>query len=116
MKKIEEKYTQLCMESSDINEHLPVLKKYAEECSHITEMGTRYVVSTWAFLFGNPKSMNCRTLLKYSNLQLGFVSSCLRGLQYCFEKSNCCSNTNSKIFSCDIFCKIWWCVIIKSDS
>jgi cephalosporin hydroxylase len=63
MKKIEEKYTQLCMESSDINEHLPVLKRYAEECSHITEMGTRYVVSTWAFLFGKPNKLTCYDIL-----------------------------------------------------
>lgn len=70
MKKIEEKYTQLCMESSDINEHLPVLKKYAEECSHITEMGTRYVVSTWAFLFGNPKKLVCYDILTGLNMDI----------------------------------------------
>lgn len=70
MKKIEEKYTQLCMESSDINEHLPVLKKYAEDCEHITEMGTRYVVSTWAFLFGKPKKLICYDILAGLNMDI----------------------------------------------
>jgi len=63
MKKIEEKYYQLCSESSDINEHLPILKKYAEDCSTITEMGTRYVVSTWAFLFAKPSKITCYDIL-----------------------------------------------------
>ena len=39
----------------DINEHLETLKRYTAECSHVTEMGVRNVVSTWAFLSGNPK-------------------------------------------------------------
>lgn len=40
---------------SDINEHLETLKKYSSVCPHITELGVRNVVSTWAFLSGNPK-------------------------------------------------------------
>ena len=35
---------------SDINQHLPKLREYAEQCDHITEMGVRGVVSTWAFI------------------------------------------------------------------
>ena len=46
-----------CNTPSDIHEHLPVIKKYAEKCDHITEMGVRWVVSTWAFLMGQPKKM-----------------------------------------------------------
>jgi len=37
---------------SDINEHLPTLCQYAKECSTISEMGVRTIVSTWAFLNG----------------------------------------------------------------
>lgn len=37
---------------SDINEHLETLKNLAEECDHITEMGVRSIVSTWAFAEG----------------------------------------------------------------
>lgn len=40
---------------SDINQHLETIKKYSQQCPHITEMGVRNVVSTWAFLSGNPK-------------------------------------------------------------
>lgn len=57
MEEIFRKYNTLCSTPSDINEHLPVIKKYAEECEHITEMGVRYVVSTWALLSGKPKKM-----------------------------------------------------------
>jgi hypothetical protein len=42
-------YTRLCRESSDINEHLPTLAKYASECTHVTECGVRAVVSSYAF-------------------------------------------------------------------
>lgn len=57
METINSKYNHLCSIPSDINEHLPVIKRYAEECEHITEMGVRYVVSTWAFLAASPKRL-----------------------------------------------------------
>jgi len=43
-------YAYHCWSESDINEHLPILKKYADECNHITEFGVRTGVSTWAWL------------------------------------------------------------------
>jgi hypothetical protein len=43
--------------SSDINEHLETIKNFASECEHITEMGVRSVVSTWAFLAAKPKRL-----------------------------------------------------------
>lgn len=52
-----ELYEQRCSEKSDINEHLPTLKRYAEECDHVTEMGVRTIVSTYALLMGKPKKM-----------------------------------------------------------
>lgn len=42
---------------SDINEHLNTLANVAKECDHITEMGIRSCVSTWAFLLANPKKL-----------------------------------------------------------
>lgn len=57
MNRLEEIYQQKCNHHSDINEHLPTLKRYSEECEHITEMGVRSIVSTWAFLMGNPKKL-----------------------------------------------------------
>jgi hypothetical protein len=57
MRTLNEQYQFECTRRSDINEHLPTLKKYAEECEHITEMGVRDVVSTWAFLMSKPKKL-----------------------------------------------------------
>jgi hypothetical protein len=54
---LQQTYNDLCARPSDINEHLPTLKKYAEECEHITEMGVRWVVSTYALLMGKPKKL-----------------------------------------------------------
>lgn len=45
-------YTSKCKEVSDINEHLPTLKEYAEKCTHVTECGVRGVTSSWAFAAG----------------------------------------------------------------
>lgn len=54
---IEERYKQLCLLPSDINEHLPVLRKYAEQSEIIVELGMRKIVSTWALLAGKPKRL-----------------------------------------------------------
>jgi hypothetical protein len=40
---------------SDICEHIPTLIRYALQCSHITEFGVRFGVSTRALLFARPK-------------------------------------------------------------
>ena len=56
MNNVEQMYQQLASSPSDINEHLPTLKRYAGECEHITEMGVRWVVSTYAFATAKPKT------------------------------------------------------------
>jgi hypothetical protein len=69
---ITEAYTLLCNTPSDINEHLPTLKSYAEGLQHVTEMGVRTIVSTYALLAGKPKEMvsidinniDCSSVLK----------------------------------------------------
>ena len=50
MNKVEEKFTELSKTPSDINEHLITLRYYADQCAHVTELGVRKGVSTWAFL------------------------------------------------------------------
>lgn len=55
MPDIEEIYNSKVAEASDINEHLPTLRRYAERCSHVTEFGVRWIVSTWALLAARPK-------------------------------------------------------------
>ena len=51
---IHEKYRELCIVPSDINDNLPILREFASECTHITELGVRAMVSTFAFLEGLP--------------------------------------------------------------
>lgn len=54
---IEEKYLQLCQTESDINEHLPTIRKYARISENVVELGVRGMVSTWAMLAGYPRWM-----------------------------------------------------------
>lgn len=53
---------------TDINEHLPTLKQLSSECEHVTEMGTRYGVSTVGFLAGEPKVLECYDISKQSTI------------------------------------------------
>lgn len=55
--KISELYNYYCSINSDINEHLPTLKKYATDCDVVIEMGVRWIVSTWALLDAKPKKL-----------------------------------------------------------
>lgn len=49
---IENKYRHLVRETSDINQHLPTLRKYAAECDSVFETGVRGCISSWALLDG----------------------------------------------------------------
>lgn len=55
--KINENFEKFKNIGSDINQHLDTLKMYGSECDHITEMGVRGVVSTWALLAARPKKL-----------------------------------------------------------
>ena len=57
MEKILEKYNEHKNTPSDINEHLETLYNLGIECSHITEMGVRWVSSTWPLVYSNPKKI-----------------------------------------------------------
>ena len=54
---LEHKYNWAESEVSDINEHIPTLKKYAEGCDTVIEMGVRTIVSTWGLLAAKPKKL-----------------------------------------------------------
>lgn len=43
-------YPELSSTPSDINEHLPTLRKYALQCNSVTELGVRTIVSLWSWL------------------------------------------------------------------
>jgi len=53
---LEEQINKIHQTPSDINEHIPIMLKYGQECDHITEMGVRGVLSTWAWLACAPKN------------------------------------------------------------
>lgn len=48
-------YDLVCKCKTDINEHLPTLRRYAEMCDHVTEFGIRWGNSTVAFMAARPK-------------------------------------------------------------
>lgn len=72
---IKQKYDLFCVQQSDINEHLPILFKYAGECKHITEMGVRDVVSTWAFLMAKPEKLISYDIHKSNNVEEALIAS-----------------------------------------
>lgn len=49
---IRERYDLACQQRSDMQGHMETLYGLACECSHVVEGGVRYVVSTWAWLWG----------------------------------------------------------------
>lgn len=57
MHKLEEIVNLMASTPGDINEHIPTLIKYGSECNHITEMGVRWITSTWAFLGCVPEKL-----------------------------------------------------------
>jgi GR25 family glycosyltransferase involved in LPS biosynthesis len=60
---ISSKYLLLCNVTSDINEHLPTLKRFADSCIHITECGVRGCVSTYAFADSLKNKQNNKLIL-----------------------------------------------------
>jgi hypothetical protein len=53
--RIKEMYDLKCNTPSDINELLPTIKKYADKCESVAELGVRTVVASWAFLASKAK-------------------------------------------------------------
>lgn len=53
----EQSFANMCKKPSDINEHLPTLRRLAEQCEHVTEFGMRGGMSTLAFLAAQPKKL-----------------------------------------------------------
>ena len=56
---LEQLVNQLHKTPSDINEHMPTIIKYGNECETITEMGVRGIFSTWGWLACAPKKLTC---------------------------------------------------------
>lgn len=54
---LEKKVNEIYSTPSDINEHIPIILNIGSQCEHITEMGVRWIVSTWAWLGCSPKTL-----------------------------------------------------------
>lgn len=67
---IEARYNALCAEPSDINEHMPTLRRYASQCNHVTEMGVRAVVSTYGLLTAFPNVLRCYDIHRHTNVDV----------------------------------------------
>jgi hypothetical protein len=83
LEKIQQRYNQLCMTGSDINEHLPTIFEYAKNCESILETGVRGVVSSWALSYGLlfNNSENKRILFNdISECNIGEILDCLKDL------------------------------------
>lgn len=63
---IESYYTINKITTNDAAAVMPVLRKYSEECRHVTEMGLRGVVTTWAILAAKPDKVVC---IDWDNLE-----------------------------------------------
>jgi len=89
---LENGYNLRCKQRSDINEHLPTLYRYAKECSHITEIGVRSAVSSYAFGFGLKGTPNNKLiqidLNDHANIR-EFASKCAaEGVNTVFYQGN----------------------------
>lgn len=84
------KYNQLASTPSDIYEHMPTLHRYAKECSHVTELGVRDVVSTWAWLDAKVPIIRCYDLFDPAaqNLQEAQLFADKNALDFKFTRAN----------------------------
>jgi len=73
-KLIEVEYQNAKNTPSDINEHIEVLYAYAKRCKHITEMGVRTVVSTWAFLKADPDKYFGIDMFEHPNMNTAKIA------------------------------------------
>lgn len=86
MEKILLKYNEHRNNHSDINEHLETLYNLGKECSHITEMGVRWVSSTWSLVYSNPKKMISYDIVTNPNME-EVISLCDEySINYFFEE------------------------------
>lgn len=73
---------------SDINEHMMTLAGFSMMCDHITEMGVRDVVSTYAFLAAKPKKLVCIDIYYSNNIEEAIELGDKNGIQVEFIHDN----------------------------
>ena len=88
MEKILEKYNEHKNTPSDINEHLETLYNLGKECSHITEMGVRWVSSTWPLVYSNPKKIISYDIITNPNI-IEVINLCNEySIDYSFQEKD----------------------------
>ena len=88
MKKILEIYLQHKETVSDINQHIETLYNLGKECSHITEMGVRWVSSTWPLVYSKPNKMVSYDIKKNPNIDR-VISLCEEySINYTFQEKD----------------------------
>jgi len=70
----------------DINQHLPYLAGLASNCSHVTEMGTRFGVSTIGWLMGKPDKLVCYD--KHPKKTIENIKKISNPTQFIFNKAD----------------------------
>jgi cephalosporin hydroxylase len=78
-------YNHHCNDASDINEHLPTLRKYASQCDSVLELGVRRCISTWAFAYGLLENGLEKKDLMVNDIDVDDVSSCCNEVGIKFE-------------------------------
>lgn len=81
-------YHKFCSIQSDINQHLLILKGYANKCNHITEMGARYGLSTFTFLSANRPKFISYDLESNSNIELAEKLAKEENVNFTFIEKN----------------------------
>ena len=82
------KYEEMCNITSDINEHLPTLSKYASDCESAIEFGVRGCISSWAILNGLNESTATNKRFFLNDLSKCDIEEFLYKSQYCDVKIN----------------------------
>lgn len=72
---------------SDINQHLSILRDYAWNQEHVTEMGVRGVISTWALLAGLPQRMISYDIV-HVDTSLVSEHAASAGIEYEFRRAD----------------------------
>ena len=85
---LNQEYIKAVHTPSDINLLLPTIQWYASRCSHITEMGVRKVVSTWAFLASKPKKLVCYDIHKQPEIDTVYPIAKENGIDFHFIEAD----------------------------
>ncbi len=93
---LQEQYETACRTPSDIYEHVPTLRSLAKECSSVTEIGLRSLVSTWGILLGLSESSHTQRSYvgidieppPFEKLSLAQTASQENGIAFQFLQAN----------------------------